>query len=302
MKQNWADLYGNAAAIDGSGSGQSYADSVAAPAIPDYAPAPDPTGGLYGTTTTTLTGTIGSTTEQMALYLTEAGNTSAVAVSDINQGQIGDCYLLSSIGEIVLTDPSFITNMITQNSNGTETVKLYAFETVKVGHSSITELVATTKTVTNNFASYSVDNGASQDVVGGVKEIWPQVLENAFAQLGGGYSSIMNGGSPVYAMEELTGNAATWYSPTQFGSTAAQVTANFNTLIKANDMIVLDTSMSGNSTYNLVGDHAYMFDGLVTQGGATYVKALNPWGFDQPSLIPVTALSKAFVEVDVGKA
>ena len=153
--------------------------------------------------------------------------------------------------------------------------------------------------MTNNFASYSVNNGASQDVVAGVKEIWPQVLENAFAQLGGGYSSIMNGGSPVYAMEQLTGKAATWYSPVQFGSTAAQITANFNGLIKANDMIVLDTNTS-NSTYNLVGNHAYMFDGLVTQGGVTYVKALNPWGFDQPNLIPVTALSKAFVEVDVG--
>ena len=64
-------------------------------------------------------------------------------------------------------------------------------------------------------------------------------------------------------------------------------------------MIVLDTAVS-NSTYNLVGDHAYMFDGLVTQGGTTYVKALNPWGVDEPNLIPVTALKNAFVEVDVG--
>jgi len=298
MKQNWYDLYGSSSITDSLNADLSYLDTLAATTAPAFTNSA--TDASYSSAAVALTGTVGTTAEKMALYLTEAGNTSSVAMSDINQGQIGDCFLLSSIGEIVLTSPSFITNMITQNANGTETVKLYQFQTVKVGHSTVTQLVATTETVTNNFASYSVNNGASQDVVGGVKEIWPQVLENAFAQLGGGYSSIMNGGSPVIAMELLTGKAATWYSPVQFGSTAAQVTANFNALIKANDMIVLDTAVAGNSTYNLVGNHAYMFDGLVSVAGATYVKALNPWGFDQPSLIPVAALSKAFVEVDVG--
>ena len=33
-----------------------------------------------------------------ALYLQEPGDTSLISVHDINQGQIGDCYLLSSIG------------------------------------------------------------------------------------------------------------------------------------------------------------------------------------------------------------
>jgi hypothetical protein len=59
------------------------------------------------------------------LYLQEAGNTSLIAVSDINQGQIGDCFLLSSIGELALWHPSAITDMICANANGTETVTLY---------------------------------------------------------------------------------------------------------------------------------------------------------------------------------
>src|SRR5690349_24763804 len=36
------------------------------------------------------------------LYLQEAGDTSLISVRDINQGQMGDCFLLSSIGEIAL--------------------------------------------------------------------------------------------------------------------------------------------------------------------------------------------------------
>jgi hypothetical protein len=299
MKHNWYDIFGGASSGDNTGDNAS-GDAQGG----DYAGFADTSSmsfdGNYAAVAP-LIGTEGSTTNvPMALYLIDNGATTAISPMDIFQGQIGDCFLLSSIGEIALTSPSTIQNMITQNANGTETVKLYALQKVTIGHSTYYTLAASNQTVTNSFASYSVDNYASVDVVGGVKEIWPQVLEKAFAQLGGGYSSISNGGSPVWAMEELTGKAATWYSPSQFGTTSAQIVANFNSLISANDMIVLDTSTSGNSTYNLVGNHAYMFDGLVTQGGTTYVKALNPWGVDEPNLIPVTALKSAFVEVDVG--
>ena len=56
--------------------------------------------------------------------------------------------------------------------------------------------------------NYSVNNGASQDVLNGRKEIWPQVLEKAVATLDGGYGAIANGGNPMIALQELTGRAA----------------------------------------------------------------------------------------------
>ncbi len=245
-------------------------------------------------TTISLTGKVGATAAKMALYLTEPGNTAAIAISDINQGHIGDCFLLSSIGELVRTEPTAISNMIVQNANGTETVTLHVAANGALPFFGTTAFKTITEVVTNNFQSTSVNSGATQDVVGGVKEIWPQVLEQAVAQLNGGYGSISNGGYPVVAMEELTGHAATYMSP---GSVTL---ASLQAMVAAKDMIVLDTSASGNATYNFVGGHAYMFDSLVVQGGTTYVKADNPWGFNQPSLIPVSALGKAFAEIDVG--
>ena len=241
-----------------------------------------------------LTGKEGSVTTGMSLYLTETGNTTAISATDIHQGQIGDCFLLSSIGEIALTNSASISAMIKQNTNGTETVTLYEAKTGALPSFGTTQFKTITETVTNNFQATSVNNGSTQDVVGGVKEIWPQVLEQAVAQLDGGYAAISNGGNPVIAMEELTGKAASFYSAASV--TLSQLQAD----VTAKDMIVLDTSAAGNSTYNLVGSHAYMFDGLVVKSGTTYVQALNPWGTDQPSLIPVSALGKAFVEMDVG--
>ena len=239
------------------------------------------------------TATVGSTAHT-ALYLTQPGNAAAIALTDINQGQIGDCFLLSSIGEIARTNPSFISNMIHANADGTETVRLYTGGNGSLPGYGATSFRAVTENVTNVFPTNSVNNGANQDVVNGVKEIWPQVLEKAFAELNGGYGAIANGGNPTIAMQELTGHTAQAYAPSRLSAAMLQ------SFVAQGDLVTFDTS-SANSTYNTVGGHAYMLAGLTTVGGAPAAVLANPWGFDQPAAIPLSQLSKAFVEVDVGR-
>jgi hypothetical protein len=230
------------------------------------------------------------------LYGQETGDSSAINVDDLHQGQLGDCFLISSIGELALNKPSDITNMIHVNTNGTETVTLYTATNGQVAGFGATAFKATSVTVTNTFSSSSVNNGSTQDVVNGSKEIWPQVLEKAIATLDGGYNDIANGGNPMIAMQELTGHAATFMSPTQLTAQLLQ------SMINAGDMIVMDTANALALPDNLVGSHAYMFEKMTTVGGQAMVQLGNPWGFDQPSMIPVTQLAKAgIVEVDVGR-
>jgi hypothetical protein len=228
------------------------------------------------------------------LYLTEKGDTNAISVDDINQGQMGDCFLLSPIGEIVLQKPQFISSMIHANTNGTETVTLYEASTGRLPSASTTAFKAVSVTVTNVFPSYSVNNGATQDVVGNQKEIWPQVVEKAVATLDGGYAAIAYGGSPVIAMEELTGHAASYMSPASLSLTTLQ------TFIKAGDMIVMDTLPGGALPDNLFNSHAYMFESLTGSGTSATVHLGNPWGFDQPAPILLSQLSHGFAEVDIG--
>jgi len=228
------------------------------------------------------------------LYLTEAGETGAINVADINQGEMGDCYLLSSIGEIALLKPAFISNMIHVNANGTETVTLYEASNGSLPTWATAALKPVLETVTNVFPGDAVNNGATQDVLKNQKEIWPQVLEKAYATLDGGYAAIGNGGSPVVAMEELTGHAASFMSP------ASLTLASLVSFVSAGDMIVMDTRASGALPNNLVNDHAYMFDGVTGSGASATVHLLNPWGFDQPSAVLLSQLSKGIAEVDIG--
>ncbi len=238
---------------------------------------------------------LATTTLTQVLYLQEASTASLISVSDINRGQIGDCFLLSSIGELALWHPGAITGMICTNSNGTETVTLNLAATGQLPSYFTTTFETTSVTINDTFPSNAVNNGATQDVLNGQKEIWVQVLEKAVATLEGGYGAISYGGSPVIAMEELTGQPATWMAP---GSLTLQQLQAF---MAAGDLIVMDTPSSGFLPYGLVNCHAYMFERLTMVGGTAMVQLGNPWGFDQPSAIPLSLLSTGIAEVDIGR-
>jgi hypothetical protein len=232
-----------------------------------------------------------------ALYLTEAGNTGAIAISDINQGQIGDCFLLSSIGEIVRINPAFISNMIHLNADGTESVTLYKASNGSLAGWGTTAFKATTVSVTNSFQSNGVNNGATQDVVGNQKEIWTKVLEKADATLNGGVglNSIANGGSPVLAMEALTGHTASYTTPQMLSY--ASLLAD----ISAKDLLVFDTPSAGTLSNGLYNCHAYMFDHMTgTNSSNAMVYLDNPWGFAEPTPIAFGSLSKVIAEIDIG--
>lgn len=232
------------------------------------------------------------------LYGKEVSGDWTVAQSDISQGSMGDCFLLAPLMEIIRqgqmgNHPNFIPGMITQNPNGTETVKLYQCS----GQNQFFTAKPIYETVSNVFDPTSVNNNPYEDLVGGVKEIWPQVIEKAYAQLVGGYSALAQGGFPIAAMEALTGQQATTTYPFE------QTYSSLRQLTDAKDMIVFETAWAPSNVtpQGLVSSHCYAFEGYTQNNTAIAVG--NPWGPTAgPNLnIPIANLGTDFDLMAVGK-
>lgn len=229
------------------------------------------------------------------LYGKEVSGDWTVAQSDINQGQLSDCFFLAPLMEVIRqgqmgNHPNFIQNMITQNADGTETVRLYQ----------PTSLFSNTyqpvyETVSNAFDPGSVNNNPYEDMVGGIKEIWPQVIEKAYAQLVGGYGNL-DTGQPETAMSAITGQPSTIDYP------EGQTYSSLRKLTDAHDMIVFETPWAP-STYTaagLVADHCYAFEGY---SGTSAIMVGNPWGPTAgPEIkIQIAGLSNCFSSMAVGQ-
>ena len=127
-----------------------------------------------------------------------------VSPSDISQGHVGDCWYIASLKSVAAADPSVIENAITDNGNGTYTVRLY--------HDGKPFYV----TVSGDEV---VDKNGNQYYAGSATEgeMWPQIMEKALASYEGSYGAI-EGGWPSHGMEVLTGKPSTRGSTGNYGA------------------------------------------------------------------------------------
>ena len=213
-------------------------------------------------------------------------------VNDVNQGYLGDCYLLSSLAEVASQNPNLITSMVTSNGNNTYGIRFYVGGTAE--YVTVNSSLANAGTIFN----YGSD-------------IWASLAEKAYAQLQAGgivtgnsgkasdsWTAIGNGGAPECALEEITGASqitdfcaagSSWYSfvynssLTETSSASGLSTSSvLSTLIadlaKGDDLVLSSytnaTDKSGNVT--LVADHAMSIYGYDSATGMLEIR--NPWG------------------------
>lgn len=221
-------------------------------------------------------------------------SSSGPSASDINQGLLGDCYLLASLAEVATQDKSVIQSMFQNNNNGSYGVRFYVNgqqEWVTVDSS----LLAGGKLL---------NSGGSYD--------WASLVEKAYAQLQTGqnitgnsaagstnsYTSMGNGGYIDRALFEITGSSrvtdyygqgTSWSSYTlnnQYYTTAysggqSNITVQ-NALIaalKAGDDLVLGSYTNAYDSAHrqtLVANHAMSITGYDTATGMFQIR--NPWG------------------------
>lgn len=207
------------------------------------------------------------------------GDGHAVAGNDVTQGRIGNCYLVAAMIGVADRDPDLLRQMIRSNPNGTYTVRFADGVEVTV---SATFPVNPNDPDRPAFAS-RVLGPDDRDTTDGL-ELWPLVIEKAYAQRHGGWGDIV-GGWPGATVQELVGGEHREIE------VAEVELAELRRRLDGGEALTLSTLPSGRVSDDgadlyervdgLVGQHAYVLAGITASGRLTLT---NPW---DPTDVPV---------------
>ncbi len=193
---------------------------------------------------------------------------------DVHQGNLGDCWLMASLAEVAARDPADIVSMFTPEGTTVENGAGVGLYRVRFFNSNgVAEYVTVDTELPSAGAYYDqVQNGV----------LWAALAEKAYAEangagivtsgdIGSDSYAALNGGNPCWALQAITGKAASAVS-----NNPSSVAAAWN----AGQFVVLCTSPGANDNL-IVGDasgtHAYAVVNYVPSSGNPF-ELYNPWG------------------------
>jgi hypothetical protein len=200
---------------------------------------------------------------------------------DVNQGYLGDCYFLASLGEVALQDPQAIENMITNNGNGTDSVRFFV--------NGQADYVTVNEELPVFGGGTHWANGSTLEFANGKTDNWVALVEKAYAELNAqtnapqgmqlhsasdSYQGTSVGNGNALRMVTDQSVAATYLSSSTPSSTLSSILSSVASNFSAGEEVILQTPAASNG--NLVGDHLFMVTGV---NAATDTLTLrNPWG------------------------
>ena len=214
--------------------------------------------------------------------------------TDVNQGEVGDCYFVGTLAEIALQDPAAIKNMFIVNGDGTYTVRFFNGQQA--------EYVTVDSQLPVTSSGTLIFSGMGQRVTNTSNVLWVDLAEKAYAQInqsgwlrehlpGSGQNSYqaISGGYMSDVVLQVTGHSS---SVNNLGSTGTTLAAAFT----SGHMVELGSINSPTDT-SVVGDHCYAVVGY--NATTKEFTLFNPWGINNGSNMPgLITLSWAQIEAN----
>lgn len=202
--------------------------------------------------------------------LYQGGRDGDPAGSDVNQGPIGDCYLIATMSAVANADPRWIKDRIEYDPT-TGTFDVTMWDGAQWRHITVTQ--------TDIDANIAAQGGSGVDEYGPGAPLWPAVLESAYAKMkapGEGITGIERGLTPP-ALEALTGNNGDWIFPATEWFTTQNIDTQITDALNSNQPVMLSTSIFGG---DLASMHVYSIETITGAGDDATVTLRNPWGPD----------------------
>jgi Calpain family cysteine protease len=195
---------------------------------------------------------------------------------DIHQGYLGDCYFMSTLGEVALRDNSAITNMFIVNGDGTYTVRF--FNNGQANYVTVDSFLPTDSSGRLIFAGLGMVYNNTGN------ELWTALAEKAYVQLnelgwerpmlsGNGQNSYtaIEGGYIYASQGQVTGLSTVAFAMTGYSNSFSTFVTAFNA-----GKLVGFASKSTPASSSVVGNHAYAVVGYNATNQT--VTLFNPWG------------------------
>ncbi len=195
-----------------------------------------------------------------------------MSADDPMQGQVGDCYFISSLSAVANSHPELLRNAITANPNGTYTVTFHQRDPGQT----TTHPVKVTVDGSLPTRSGQLQYAEARDP----KELWPQLFEKAYAAWKGSYANI-EGGMAATALEALTGAKGSFF-PVTAELKPDDVYATLASSLADKGCVVALSKPWSPSRQGVIADHAYTVLAVKDEGGIKQVQVRNPWGQTEP--------------------
>ncbi len=239
------------------------------------------------------------------LYNKGEGDSNEVAMNDVVQGSIGDCYLMSSIASVASKNPAYIQELIKYKEGDSKAVVILYIKdevtNIRVEKPITVDFRFPVKSTEKKENVMTDDLGMSISTTieeslpyakAGDNELWVMLIEKAYAQEMVSYENI-KGGNPAEALAVLTGKDS---EPKDVSSENKTLEEDLKAAIAGNNVAVAGTIKSPDKSDKVMLDdktpifynHAYsILD--VTDG---IVKLRNPHGSDTKDEAKVKADSE----------
>ncbi len=203
-----------------------------------------------------------------------------VSPRDVEQGDIANCYLPATLAAVAAMDPARINRMIRKIGDDTYAVTLYAnIGGFRVPMPIIVDGDLYTAGSAPAYGRAPTGADARADM-----ELWPALIEKAYAQLQGSYEAIGNGGQPKSVLHAIYGRETIHRSAKDAEALWTLVTNS----VDGGRAVIFETPKNAGAKEKKDGIHGWHTYSVLgyerdAKTGERYIKLRNPWGNSEPA-------------------